>query len=48
MQRMSIIELFLLFVTSKIGNIKSTKKRLVDFNENNRYNGKDLPQICER
>lgn len=24
------------------------KKRLVDFNENNRYNGKDLPQICER
>lgn len=28
--------------------LQRAKKRLVDFNENNRYNGKDLPQICER
>lgn len=28
MQRMSIIELFLLFLTSKIGDIKSTKSRV--------------------
>ena len=27
--------------------LQRAKKRLVDFNENNRYNGKDLPQICE-
>lgn len=28
--------------------LQRAKKRLVDFIENNRYNGKDLPQICER
>lgn len=28
--------------------LQRAKKRLVDFNENNRYNGKYLPQICER
>ena len=28
--------------------LQRAKKRLVDFNENNRYNGKDLPQIYER
>lgn len=28
--------------------LQRAKKRLVDFNEDNRYNGKDLPQICER
>ena len=31
MQRMSIIELFLLFVTSKIGNIKSTKSTVKSY-----------------
>ena len=28
--------------------LQRAKKGLVDFNEKNRYNGKDLPQICER
>lgn len=35
-------------VTAGVNCLQRAKKRLADFNENNRYNGKDLPQICER